>query len=57
MRVSLSCPICSRRITDTEDTVKTEMIVISPKQKATCLADYYVKCWGCKNEVGLRKII
>ena len=56
MRKCLLCPVCKRRIMDTEDTVLSEIIVVSAEQKAARLADYYAKCWGCKNEIGIRKI-
>lgn len=60
LKKEIYCPICHSRIIDSEVDVHTELRVVktqghSPPQNLW-VPDYYIKCWKCKSEVGLRKI-
>lgn len=59
MKTSLLCPCCKKRLTDTEDTVNSEVIPMSSlvqQPRKSWTPDYYVKCWNCKQEIGIKKI-
>lgn len=54
MRKKLTCPFCNHRVIDSEDTVQSEIRVCKPNE--LWKPDYYIKCWSCKKEIGIRKI-
>jgi cytochrome c-type biogenesis protein CcmH/NrfF len=55
MRKKLECPICNfSRLVDSDIRIKSEL---KAESKTNWVADYYVKCPKCKNEIGIRKII
>lgn len=59
MKISLPCPCCGKRLTDTEDTVISKLAPISrsaKKKGIPWIPDYYVKCWNCKKEIGIKKV-
>ncbi len=50
----LGCPLCGSRIIDADEKVKSE--VRAYKQAKKWKADYYMKCWKCKSNIGLKKL-
>lgn len=53
MPKQIKCPICNRRLIDAEESVESEVRVFNPAE--TWKADYYLKCWKCKSNIGLKK--
>ena len=52
---SLSCPICeNERLIDTSELTHSKTYV--PGQTGYMEADYYQKCKGCKEQIGIKKI-
>ncbi|MEG1271468.1 MAG: hypothetical protein RSD54_09135 [Ruthenibacterium sp.] len=60
MKLAVTCPQCHSRLMDAERGVKTLTKVINPYDlgppKMRWTPDYYLKCWQCKNKVGIKKI-
>lgn len=60
MKMQMGCPRCGRRILDTENSTKSEVLDLDDKRNEAILrawkADYYVKCWKCKAHIGIKKI-
>ncbi len=54
MRVKLKCPHCSWRLADYNNKIKSVTKVISKEDYKDY--DYYIKCQGCKKEIGVIKI-
>jgi len=54
MRKKLNCPFCNHRVIDADVTVISEVRVCDPRELWP--ADYYIKCWSCKKEIGLKKL-
>jgi DNA-directed RNA polymerase subunit RPC12/RpoP len=50
----INCPKCGRRVADADDEIDTEVHEIN--QTAAWRADYYVKCWKCKAQLGFKKL-
>lgn len=59
MKIPLICPCCQKRLTDTEDTVISEVepvFRLKGREVKAWVPDYYVKCWNCKNEIAIKKV-
>ena len=54
MHKQLKCPHCDRRVIDSGENVRSEIRVIRPTD--SWKADYFTKCWGCKNEIGIKQL-
>lgn len=54
MNKRLKCPICSARLIDEAEHIKSEVRAI--KQNQDWQADYFTKCWHCKNEIGIKRL-
>lgn len=51
---TVSCPICkNERLCDKG--IHSDVIAVIA-DAGHCECDFYLKCWKCKNEVGLKKI-
>lgn len=54
MKRPLKCPCCeNRRLLDVRAVTKTETAIADEKHEKF---DYYIKCWKCGKEIGIRKI-
>lgn len=51
----LKCPACGRRLIDTIDSNRSELIE-KEKMQAGWIPDYIQKCWGCKKSIAIRKV-
>ncbi|MDE6210168.1 MAG: hypothetical protein K2M73_10925 [Lachnospiraceae bacterium] len=60
MKKKLLCPQCGGRLIDTEGTVKSETRAIDfryDNSMGKWIPDYYLKCWKCKANIGIRKVV
>ena len=57
MKKQLKCPVCGKRLIDSEDTFKTRLMQITPSGASKEDVDYYLKCKKCNNEVGIKKVV
>ena len=59
MKTHLLCPRCGRRLIDAESSVRSEMRDMESDREAFLkrwVPDFYMKCWNCKAQVGIRKV-
>ena len=60
MKDEVPCPNCDSRLLDAEKGVQTLTKVINPHDpgppKSRWVPDYYIKCWKCKQKIGLKKV-
>ncbi|MDD3262116.1 MAG: hypothetical protein PHU79_09485 [Oscillospiraceae bacterium] len=54
MRKRIQCPKCKCRIIDTSLSTVAEIRVLSENSEAK--ADFYVKCYNCNTELGIKKL-
>jgi len=54
MKKQLQCPCCNSRLIDEHNkTVSKAKLVMQTDQE---IADYYLKCNVCKNEIAIKKL-
>lgn len=59
MKKKLLCPLCRSRLIDTESTIKSETKAMDFRDNDSMgrwIPDYYLKCWKCKANIGIRKV-
>lgn len=59
LRKILPCPVCGKRLTDTEDNVNSKVIptkALSNDKFKNLVPDYYMKCWNCGNDIAIKKV-
>jgi DNA-directed RNA polymerase subunit RPC12/RpoP len=54
MKKKIKCPCCGSRLMDSNEKIKT--LVLETQSSDEDAADYFIKCKGCKKEIGIIKI-
>lgn len=60
MKKKLLCPQCGGRLIDAESTIESETKAIDfryDNSMGKWIPDYYLKCWKCKANIGIRKVV